>query len=74
MLQFLARRRTVIILFLTFDTEEEKEIFSVIYRDYAEYMLRAARRILQNSPDAEDVVQDVFLYIADNLEKIELDC
>ena len=62
----------MIILFLTFDTEEEKEIFSVIYRDYAEYMLRAARRILQNSPDAEDVVQDVFLYIADNLEKIDL--
>ena len=52
----------MIILFLTFDTEEEKEKFSVIYRDYAEYMLRVAQRILQNSPDAEDVVQDVSLY------------
>ena len=62
----------MIILFLTFDTEEEKEKFSEIYRDYAEFMLRVARRILQNSPDAEDVVQDVFLYIADNLEKIDL--
>ena len=62
----------MIILFLTFDTEEEKEKFSEIYRDHAEFMIRVARRILQNSPDAEDVVQDVFLYIADNLEKIDL--
>ena len=62
----------MIILFLTFDSEEEKDKFSEIYRDHAEYMLRVARRILQNSPDAEDVVQDVFLYIADNLEKIDL--
>ena len=62
----------MIILFLTFDTEEEKEKFSVIYRDYAEFMLRAARRILHDSPDTEDIVQDAFLYIADHLEKINL--
>ena len=33
-------------------------------------MIRVARRILHNSPDAEDVVQDAFLYVADHLEKI----
>lgn len=60
----------MIILFLTFDTEEEKERFSEIYRDHAEFMMRVARRILQNSPDAEDVIQDAFLYVADHLEKI----
>ena len=60
----------MIILFLTFDTEEEKEKFSEIYRDHAEFMIRVARRILHNSPDAEDVVQDAFLYVADHLEKI----
>ena len=60
----------MIILFLTFDTEEEKEKFSEIYRDHAEFMMRIARRILHNSPDAEDVVQDAFLYVADHLEKI----
>ena len=60
----------MIILFLTFDTEEEKEKFSEIYQDHAEFMMRVARRILQNSQDAEDVIQDAFLYVADHLEKI----
>ena len=60
----------MIILFLTFDTEEEKEKFSEIYRDHADFMIRVSRRILHNSPDAEDVVQDAFLYVADHLEKI----
>ena len=64
------RRRAVIILFLTFDTEEEKEKFCEIYRDHAEFMIRVARRILQNTLDAEDMVQDAFLYVADHLEKI----
>ena len=62
----------MIVLLLTFDTDEEKNKFSVIYQDHVEFMLRVARRILHDSPDAEDVVQDVFLYIADNLEKIDL--
>ena len=60
------------ILLLTFNTEEEKEKFSVIYKDYAEFMVRVARRILPVPADGEDVVQDAFLYIADNLEKINL--
>ena len=60
----------MIILFLTFDTEEEKEKFCEIYRDHAEFMIRVARRILQNTLDAEDMVQDAFLYVADHLEKI----
>ena len=60
----------MIILFLTFDTEEEKEKFSEIYQDHTEFMIRVARRILHNSPDAEDVVQDAFLYVANHLEKI----
>jgi DNA-directed RNA polymerase specialized sigma24 family protein len=64
------RRRAVIILFLTFDTEEEKEKFCEIYRDHAEFMIRVARRILQNTLDAEYMVQDAFLYVADHLEKI----
>lgn len=59
-------------LLLTFDTEEEKEKFSVIYNDYAEFMVRVARRVLPSPTDAEDVVQDAFLYIADNLDKISM--
>lgn len=57
---------------LAFDKEEAKEKFSTLYREYAGFMLRVARRVLSNSADAEDVVQDAFLYIADNLEKIDL--
>ncbi len=57
---------------LTFDTEEEKEKFSILYQDYAEFMQRVARRFLLNSYDAEDAVQDAFLYVAGRLDKIDL--
>ena len=57
-------------MLLIFNTEEEKEKISVIFRDYADFMMRTARRILKNDQDAEDVVQEAFLYIADNLDKI----
>ena len=60
------------ILLLTFDTEEEKEKFSVIYEEHAEFMLKIACHILQNTHDAEDAVADAFLYIADHLDKIDL--
>ena len=57
-------------MLLIFNTEEEKEKISVIFRDYADFMMRTARRILKNDQDAEDAVQDAFIYIADNLDKI----
>ena len=57
---------------LIFDTEEEKEKFSILYQDYAEFMQRVARRFLLNSYDAEDAVQDAFLYVAGRLDKIDL--
>lgn len=62
----------MIILLLAFDTEEEKEKFSVIFQNHAEFMIKVAHGILHSIPDAEDVVQEVFLYIADNLEKINI--
>ena len=58
------------IFLLTFDTEEEKQKFSTLYKEYAELMMRVARFYLPNSSDAEDIVQNAFLYIADRLEKI----
>ena len=57
------------IFLLTFDTEEEKQKFSTLYKEYAEFMMRVARFYLPNSSDAEDIVQNAFLYIADRLEK-----
>lgn len=57
---------------LTFDTEEEKEKFIILYQDYAEFMQRVARRFLLNSYDAEDAVHDAFLYVAGRLDKIDL--
>lgn len=54
---------------LTFGTEEEKEKFSILYQDYAEFMQRVARRFLLNSYDAEDAVHDAFLYVAGRQEK-----
>ena len=59
-------------LLLTFDTEQEKEEFSILYEKYASFMLRVARQLLQDPADAEDAVHDAFLYIADNLDKINI--
>mgnify|MGYP003485992697 CR=1 FL=1 len=46
------------------DEANDKELFSNIYYSYRKQMVAVAIPILNNNADAEDVVEDVFLRIA----------
>lgn len=46
------------------------KLIKELYKTYKEMMFKIAMSILHNESDAEDVVQDAFLWIINNLEKI----
>ena len=52
------------------DSPEEKSKFEQLYMEYRELLLRVARSILPNEADAEDVLHQAFLRIANNMSKI----
>lgn len=49
---------------------EEKSTFEQIYYRYRKQMLHAAKRILNNTQDAEDAVQNAFLGIAKTIKTV----
>ena len=49
----------------------EMAAFEQIYRDTSGFVYRSALRILNNSADAEDVTQDIFMKIHDNLKNFQ---
>lgn len=53
------------------DTEYEKEQFSKLYKQYSNLLYKIAYDKLKNTHDAEECVQETFLYIAKNFYKIE---
>lgn len=53
------------------DTQEEKTKFEKLYIKYEGKMYAVAYKILGNSQDAEDIVQDTFWTLIENLEKID---
>ena len=53
------------------DTDEEKDKFTAVYERYRGKMFLAANRILHNHADSEDAVHEAFIYILNNLPKIE---
>lgn len=52
------------------DNEEDRVRFMELYDTYKGLMLAAAEDKCPNELDAEDVVQDAFLYIAKNFDKV----
>ena len=57
------------------DTEDEKTKFEQIYHQYRKLMFYIANQILCDDALAEDAVQDAFIKIIENLDKIEdVDC
>lgn len=57
------------------ETEEEKDRFEELYRMYKQDMYAIAYDILKNKEDAEDVVHQSFIAIADNFKKVnEIPC
>ena len=53
------------------ETDEDRCQFEDIYRQYKNRMYKFAIGILHNNEDAEDVVQQSFLTIANNFDKIK---
>ena len=48
----------------------DSEFMSELFQNYRQMMYKTALGILHNSSDAEDVVQNAFLWIIDNLDRI----
>lgn len=53
------------------DSEEDKEKFVILYQKWRNVMFYSARQILEDKGLAEDAVHDTFLYIAQNIHKID---
>ena len=53
------------------DSEEDQEKFVILYQKWRKVMFYSAREILDDNGLAEDAVQDTFLYIAQNIHKID---
>ena len=58
-------------LFLIFDTEEEKQLAIMLYEKYSKFMFKVAFDILNNNYAAEDALQQAFIKISKNLDKID---
>lgn len=52
------------------DTADEKAKFVQLYNSYKDLLYWIARKKVKNAQDAEDCVQETFLYIAKNMHKI----
>ena len=52
------------------DTEEDKDIFTELHDGYSQAMYKVANRMLKDSALAEDVVQESFIRIIKNFDKI----
>jgi len=52
------------------ESPEDKEKMADLYYTYREYLLNTARDILRDESDAEDVVHEAFLRVANNFTKI----
>lgn len=58
-------------LLLAYVDEENKESFEDVYNRYVGMMYRCAYNILKDRQLAEDAVQEAFIKIADNIDKLD---
>lgn len=59
------------VLLYMVDTPAEKELFERTYYAYRDKLFALALRILGNRQDAEDALQDAFLSVAKNFDRLE---
>lgn len=52
------------------DTEEERAAFEAFYRRYERFVWKTAQEVVATKEAAEDVSQEVFLYIAAHFERV----
>ena len=60
----------MIMYMMMIDTPEDRSKFEIIYHKYGALMFYIANKILHNQEDAEDAVQQAFIKIAENIDKI----
>ncbi len=60
----------MLFLMMLIDSEEDRSKFELIYETYHRLMFFLARQVLPDDRDAEDAVQEAFIKIIRNLEKI----
>ena len=60
----------MLILLTMPDNAPERDRFTKLYRRYCGLMLYTANRVLHNDADAEDAVQQAFVYIAEHMHKV----
>lgn len=60
----------MIIYLQMIDTPEERSKFEQLYLEYRSLMFNVANKVLHNEQDAEDIVHQAFLGVAENIEKI----
>ena len=60
----------MIIYLQMIDTPEERSKFEQLYLEYRSLMFNVANKVLHNEQDAEDIVHQAFLSVAENIEKI----
>lgn len=63
--------RYLFIYLAMIDSPDEKKKFEVIYQSYRQLMYHIAYQRLHHEQDAEDIVHQVFVKIAEKIEKIE---
>ncbi len=51
----------------------DTEAFEIIYREYSGFVFTLARRVLENSQDAQEVTQDVFITLFHKLNDFRFD-
>ncbi|MBQ3878736.1 MAG: sigma-70 family RNA polymerase sigma factor [Oscillospiraceae bacterium] len=65
------RGEEMLVYLTMIDSPQDKDKFSEIYARYKGLMFHVVQTLVQNPEDAEDIVHQAFLYILDNLDKIE---
>lgn len=60
------------IIFFTFDTEEECDKFIFLYEHYLKTVYYTVKRFVNDPLTVEDLSQDVFIIISMNLEKCDI--
>lgn len=60
-------------LLLVFDTKEECDKFTILYEKYRRVVFYTVRRFVGDEFIAEDLLQDIYIIIARNLHKIDME-
>jgi len=59
------------VIYFAFDTQDECDCIIAVYETYYSIMLNIAVSILHDKAQAEDVVQDVLITLADHTQRVE---